>query len=48
MMPRDILLYTKAARKAQLTASWKKVENHWPTISKEMVDETLNYKVFDI
>ena len=48
MIPHDILLDTQAARKAQLTASWKKVDNHWPTISKGMVDETSNYKVCDI
>ena len=38
MIPHDVLLETKAARKAQLTASWKNGEYHWPKISKEMED----------
>ena len=48
MIPHDILLDTKAARKAQLTASWKKGEYHWPKISKEMEDEISNYKICDV
>ena len=48
MIPHDILLETKAARIAKLTASWEKGEYHWPTISKEMANEISNYKVCDI
>ena len=48
MIPHDVLLETKAARKAQLTASWKNGEYHWPKISKEMEEDILNYKICDI
>lgn len=48
MIPHDILLETKAARKAQLTASWKKGEYHWPTLSKEMAAKISNYKICDV
>ena len=48
MIPHDILLETKAAKKAQLTASWKKGEYNWPTISKAMADEISNYKICDV
>ena len=48
MIPHDILLETKAAKKAQLTASWRKGEYHWATISREMANEILKYKVCDI
>ena len=48
MIPHDILLESKAAKKAQLTASWKKGEYNWPTISKAMADEISNYKICDV